>query len=98
MRILTEKDYKVMSKLLNRNENKGLSKTTGLTRKELQVLCDVSYSKVRDALETLIEYEFVALGIAKGKEKTYYLTANGLNELKEITKSVVKIKEDGINE
>lgn len=98
MRVLTEKDYRVMSKLLNRKENKGLSKTTGLTRKELQTLCGVSYSKVRDALETLIEYEFVALGIAKGKEKTYYLTANGLNELKEVTKSVVKIKEDGINE
>lgn len=98
MRVLTEKDYRVMSKLLNRKENKGLSKTTGLTRKELQTLCEVSYSKVRDALETLIEYEFVALGIAKGKEKTYYLTANGLNELKEVTKSVVKIKEDGINE
>lgn len=98
MRILTEKDYRVMSKLLNRKENKGLSKTTGLTRKELEVLCNVSYSKIRDALETLMEYGYVNLGIAKGREKTYYLTAEGLTELKNVAKSVVDIKEDGINE
>lgn len=97
-RVLTEKDYKVMSKLLDRENNKGLSKMAGLTRKELEVACEVSYSKVKDALNALIEYGFVDIGVAKGREKTYYLTQEGLIELKEITKNVVKIKGDSNNE
>ncbi|MEX0084144.1 hypothetical protein AB2T90_17095 [Clostridium butyricum] len=97
-RVLTEKDYRVMSKLLDRKNNKGLSKLTGLTRKELEVSCNVSYTKVKDALNSLIEYGFVDFGIAKGREKTYYLTQDGLNELREITKNVVKIKEESDNE
>lgn len=98
MRILTEKDYKVMTKILNRKENKGLSKQTGLTRKELQEATSLSYSKVRDALKSLIEYGFVDVGIAKGKERTYYLTMNGINELKDLSKSVINIREGNINE
>lgn len=97
-RILTEKDYKVMSKILDRKNNKGLSKTTGLTRKELETSCNVSYSKVTDALKSLIEYGFVDIGIAKGREKTYYLTEAGLNELREITKNVIRIKEENQHE
>ncbi|MBY6838809.1 hypothetical protein [Clostridium botulinum] len=94
MRILTENDYKVMTRILNRKENKGLSKTTGVTRNELKELTGLSYTKVGDALNTLIEYDFVSIGISKGRQKTYYLSVNGLNELKSLTEQVINIKKE----
>jgi DNA-binding transcriptional regulator GbsR (MarR family) len=96
MRVLTEYDYKVLSKILNRDKDKGLSKTTGVTRNELKEWTGLSYTKVGDALKILIEYGFVAMGIAKGREKTYYLTPNGLTELKEITQKIINVKKEKI--
>jgi DNA-binding transcriptional regulator GbsR (MarR family) len=92
MRVLTENDYRVMARILNRKENKGLSKTTGLTRNELKELASLSYTKIGDALNALIEYDFVSIGISKGREKTYFLTANGLNELNSLAQQVINIK------
>jgi len=96
MRVLTENDYKVMSRILNRKDDKGLSKTTGVTRSELKELTDLSYTKVGDALNLLIEYDFVSIGISKGRQKTYYLSINGLNELKSLTQKVINIKKGDV--
>jgi DNA-binding transcriptional regulator GbsR (MarR family) len=96
MRILTENDYKVLGKILNRKEDKGLAKNSGVTRNELKTWTGLSYTKVGDALKILIEYEFVAMGIAKGREKTYYLTSNGLLELKTLTQKVINIKKESV--
>ncbi|WP_278453613.1 winged helix-turn-helix domain-containing protein [Thomasclavelia spiroformis] len=98
MRVLTENDYKVMSKILNSKEKTGLSKTTGVTRQYLTEQTNLSYSKVGQALNALIEYGFVDLGIAKSRSKTYFLTTEGMLELKEITQNVIKIKEESDNE
>jgi DNA-binding transcriptional regulator GbsR (MarR family) len=97
MRVLTEKDYKVLGKILNRANDKGLAKNSGVTRNELKEWTGLSYTKVGDALKILIEYGFVAMGIAKGRERTYYLTQNGLNELKEVTQKIVNVKKEKIN-
>jgi DNA-binding transcriptional regulator GbsR (MarR family) len=96
MRVLTEYDYRVLGKILNRKEDKGLSKTSGVTRRELEKLTGLSYTKIGDALKLLIELDFVAMGIAKGREKTYYLTVNGLEELKSITQKIVDIKKESV--
>lgn len=95
MRVLTEKDYKVMSKILNSKEKIGMSKVTGVTRNQLRELTSLSYTKVGDALKALIEYGFVELGIAKGREKTYYLTSKGMEELRNIAMCSVKIESEG---
>ncbi|MEG2289665.1 MAG: hypothetical protein RSC24_06825 [Clostridium sp.] len=94
MRVLTEKDYKVMSKILNKN--KGNSKINGITRNELKCLTDLSYSKVGDALKSLIEHGFVEQGISKGREKTYFITQDGVLELKSIVECSVKINKGEI--
>lgn len=96
MRVLTEYDYRVLGKILNRKEDKGLSKTTGVTRKELEKSTELSYTKIGDALKILIELDFVSMGIAKGREKTYYLTVNGLEELKSVTQKIVNIKKESV--
>jgi DNA-binding transcriptional regulator GbsR (MarR family) len=97
MRILTEYDYRVLGKILNPEKDKGLSKTSGVTRNELKERTNLSYTKVGDALKILMEYEFVAMGMAKGREKTYYLTPNGLTELKEITQKIINVKKEKIS-
>lgn len=98
MRTLTENDYKVMSRILDEKNNIGLSKLSGVTRKSLVELTGLSYSKIRLALEALIEYEFVEEGIAKGKERTYFLTEKGMMELKLLVETSINIKEDNVNE
>lgn len=96
MRVLTEYDYKVLGKILNRKEDKGLSKTSGVTRRELEKATGLSYTKIGDALKLLMELDFVSMGIAKGREKTYYLTVNGLEELKSITQKIIDIKKESV--
>lgn len=96
MRVLTENDYKVMTRIVNVKEDKGLAKNTGVTRSYLKDLTNLSYTKVGDALNLLIEYEFVSIGISKGRQKTYYLTINGLNELKSLTQKVINIKKGDV--
>lgn len=98
MRLLTENDYKVMSRVLDRSGKLGISKTTGTTVNIVTGKTSLSTSKVRDALNTLVEYGFIDIGISKGREKTYFLTLNGMIELKSITQKSITIKGDVINE
>lgn len=98
MRLLTENDYKVMSKVLDRSGESGISKTTGTTVNIVAGKSNLSISKVRDALNTLIEYGFIDMGISKGREKTYFITPEGMLELKSITQKSISIKGDVINE
>lgn len=98
MRLLTENDYKVMSKVLDRSGESGISKTTGTTVNIVAGKSSLSVTKVRDALNTLIEYGFIDMGISKGREKTYFITPNGMVELKSITQKSISIKGDVINE
>lgn len=97
MRVLTEYDYRVLGKILNRKEDKGLSKTSGVTRRELEKSTKLSYTKIGDALKLLMELDFVSMGIAKGREKTYYLTPNGLTELQEITQKIINVKKETVD-
>lgn len=98
MKVLTENDYKVLSRMFDVKQNIGLSKIKGITRKSLTEKTGLSYTKVRMAVSLLMEYGFVDMGIAKGKEMTFYITEKGLLELKNITLTSVKIEGGSVNE
>lgn len=98
VKVLTENDYKVLSRMFDVKQNIGLSKIKGITRKTLTEKTGLSYTKVRMAISLLMEYGFVDMGIAKGKEMTFYITEKGLLELKNITLTSVKIEGGNINE
>lgn len=99
MKVLTHNDYKIMSKILNVKEKKGISKLTGVTRKQLMELANVSYTKTGDALKLLMEYGFVDHGISNGRERTYYLTQKGMLELKNIAECSIEVNKGGnVNE
>lgn len=97
MRLLTENDYRVLSRVFDMKNDRGFSKATGTTIEELKGKLDLSESKIRDALKSLIEYDYVSFGIKKVRKNTYYVTALGLDDLKKINeKSVNIIKKDGV--
>lgn len=84
MKALTKNDYKVLTCLFKEG---AMSRVKSATVKQLKEGVDtssdkvISETKVRDALKILMEYDFVALGIADGRTKTYFITQEGLNEL-----------------
>lgn len=91
MKILTENDYKIMSRVMNTKDKTGLSKLNGVTRKYLMESTNLSYTKVREGVNALMEHGFLDIGISKGRERTYYLTEKGLLELKTIVESSINI-------
>lgn len=98
MKVLTENDYKVLSRIFDVKENKGISKINGTTRNELVEKTDLSYTKIRIAINSLIEHGFVEVGIAKGRERTFYITEKGILELKELALPSVNLERGNNNE
>jgi DNA-binding transcriptional regulator GbsR (MarR family) len=99
MRVLTENDYRVLSKVFDSKNDKGFSRALGSTIEEIKNRLDLSDSKVRSAVKELIEYGYIDKGIKKGQKDTFYITALGLEDLKNISqKSINIIKEEKINE
>jgi DNA-binding transcriptional regulator GbsR (MarR family) len=100
MRDLTENDYKVLTKVFDKTNDKGFSRATGSTIEDIKEKIDfLSESKIRSAIKALIEYEYVSKGVKKGKKDTFYITALGLTDLKNLNKKSINIiKGDGINE
>lgn len=79
MKALTKNDYKVLTCLFKQG---AMSRVKSATVKQLKGdVSNISETKVRDALKILMEYDFVALGIADGRTKTYFITQEGVDEI-----------------
>lgn len=99
MKLLTENDYKILTKVFNSKSTQGMSKISGVTVKYLSECTNLSLTKIRNALTLLIDYEFIDYGISKGRERTYYLTPKGFEEIRSLTKSTINvINKNGGNE
>lgn len=99
MEELNSNDYKVLNSVIDTETNTGISKLRGRTVVELSDSTGLSTSKTRSALKKLLDKEFVAKGIKRVKSETFYITAAGINELKDITKAVDGIEiEDSVEE
>jgi DNA-binding PadR family transcriptional regulator len=101
MRLLTEKDYIVLAKIFDSKNDKGFSKATGSTIHDIKLRTDetntkISESKIRDALSSLLEYGYVEYGIKKIRQNTYFITAQGMDNLRKINIKSVKIVKEGV--
>lgn len=85
---LTESDIKIMSNSFDPINNIGLSKAKAITIEEVyektKDKLGLSESKVRYTLNMLVKYGYMDFGIKKGKKKTYYITPEGCEFIKEI--------------
>lgn len=94
---LTENDIIIMSFMYNIKTGMGLSKAKGITIDEIAIKANdiMSTSKVRDGLNKLVACGFVEFGIKKGKKKTYVVTVQGIEFIKNIKQSNIDlIKEE----
>lgn len=95
MRTLTENDYRILARVFDNKTQRGFSKATGSTIEDIKLKLDLSESKIRDALKTLIEYGYVSKGIKKVRKDTFYITALGLNDLHSISENSIHIYNKG---
>lgn len=99
---LTENDIRVMGYIFNKETGIGLSKAKGITIDEIKVRTDevsnlkdittISISKIRNAINKLIECGYVDLAVKRGLKKSYHITTEGFNYIIEIKKSVIRIE------
>lgn len=91
MNVYTKNDYKILKNIMDRNdETKGRSRNKGTTVKEICDKTGLSYNKVRLTLKMFLEDGFVGYGVALVKTKTFYITEDGLIELKSL--DIVSLK------
>lgn len=91
---LTINDIKVMSLMFDIKTGIGLSKAKGMTIEEIKAKTkEISESKVRNAINKLLQCGFVDLGIKNGKKKTYHITSFGFEYIVSIKETVIEIKD-----
>jgi hypothetical protein len=100
LRLLTEKDYIVLSKVFDSKTEKGFSRATASTIEDIENRIGennkMSQSKIRDALRTLVEYEYIDKGIKKVRKDTFFVTAKGINDLTQINVRTVNITKGSV--
>lgn len=84
MYVYTENDYKILAKITDKEFKCGLSKSTGLSIKDLVDRTGLSDKKVRISIKRFLEDGLVGYGVSKGNTKTYYLLEKGLEEMTSI--------------
>lgn len=96
LRELTQNDIKIMANCYNEETGQGLSKIKGITVDEVYIkikdTLELSESKVRHALTTLVDYGYMDYGVKRGKKKTYHITENGCDYIASIKEKVCNIR------
>ena len=86
MTIYTALDYKILRSVRSdkNSPTKGYTKGNGTTIKEIIDITGLSEGKVRTTVTKLVKDGFLNLGISQGRTRTYYITKEGIEELKSI--------------
>ncbi len=89
-------DYSILGAIVDEDSpnKKGLSRLNGTSYKELQIKTGASQSKIQKTITEFIKLGFVKQGINNGRNKTFILTPEGYNEIKDIHKSIIDFEED----
>lgn len=92
-------DYSILRAIAEKDDNstdtnKGLSRLNGTSYKELQNKTGASQSKIQKTITKFIKAGFVEQGINDGRNKTFILTLEGINEINDVQKSIIEFEED----
>lgn len=98
LRELTQNDIKIMVYCYDKKTGVGLSKANGITVEEVynrsKEALSLSESKIRSALNTLVEYGYMDNGLKNGRKKSYCITDEGYAYIKSIKEVIGKNRED----
>lgn len=87
-------DYQVLNSIIDRDNEKGMSKLRGVTVMELVDITGFSSTKVRNSLKKLIDKGFVAYAIKRVRSDAFHITEDGLHEMMSVGEAVVNIDND----
>ena len=86
---LNSNDYKILTCVVDNENNRGLAIGRGSTLKQIIEKTGFSEVKVRNTIKVLIKEEFVVEGVKKVKAKTYCITIKGIEKLKELKTNII---------
>lgn len=80
--MFTQNDYKILEAIIDKtDEDKGIIKTKGTTKREVLDKTQLSLSKVTITLGILESHGFIENGLKVKNAKSYILTEKGMEEL-----------------
>lgn len=80
--MFTQNDYKILEAIIDKtDEDKGIIKTKGTTKREVLDKTQLSLSKVTLTLGILESHGFIENGLKVKNAKSYILTEKGMEEL-----------------
>lgn len=84
MRVLNSNAFIVLTNVRDKENNTGLSQARGTIKDRIIEQSGLSSSTVNRALKLLLEEDLVAEAVKKVNKKSYYVTPEGIQRLKEM--------------
>lgn len=82
-------DILILKAIIDKEDNRGLSKAKGSTISQIQSRCELSDAKIRRTLRKFKKEGWIDEGVKVLNSKRYYVTEKGLKELMELRKTNV---------
>lgn len=84
MRVLNSNAFIVLTNVKDKENNTGLYPSRGTIKERIIEKSRLSSATVNRALKLLLEEDLIAEGVKKVNKKSYYVTSEGINKLKEM--------------
>ena len=85
---LNSNDYKILSCVVDRENNRGLTIGRGSTLKQIVDKTGLSLVKVRTTISILLQQDLIIEGVKRIKAKTYCISQKGSNKLMELRTNI----------
>ena len=82
-------DISILRSIMDKTEKRGISKAKGTTIPQIVEKTNLSVSKVRGSIKRLKEEGWIDDAIKVVNHKSYYVTKKGIEELKNLSRSVL---------
>lgn len=82
-------DISILRSIMDKETNRGLSKAKGTTIEQISKKTNLSVPKVRSTVKKFKDEGWIDEAIKVVNSKSYYVTQKGIDELKNLSKSVL---------
>ena len=87
MAILNSNDFKILSCIVDKENDLGMCEARGITKKALAKRSNLSESTINRSIKKLLDEELIANAIKQINTNAYYITLKGENRMDEIFKT-----------
>ena len=86
---LNNNDYKILSSIVDKDKNRGLTMGRGSTIKHIIERTGFSDVKIRNTIKALLKKGYIMEAVKKEKAKTYCITKEGVQKLQELQTTII---------